>query len=116
MEGVIDLSGVIDIIKWTQTPITLRTILGVPRTDSQAEQVAIQYNPTTHLSKNDPPILLIHGALDHIVPIEHSQQFHDACKQAGVRSELVIKENLAHGHRFVTEEERTPILNFLQSI
>ncbi|WP_194949017.1 alpha/beta hydrolase [Actinomyces trachealis] len=37
-----------------------------------------------------PPVLIVHGARDHVVPVVGSEQLHQELVQAGVRSQLVV--------------------------
>ncbi len=50
----------------------------------------------THVDKNDPPILIIHGADDKTVLVEQSQHFAEALKKAGVQHELIVVEGTPH--------------------
>ncbi|MES2817493.1 MAG: alpha/beta hydrolase [Pseudomonadota bacterium] len=45
----------------------------------------------------DPPMLLIHGAADRIVPSSQSQQMAAALEQAGVPVELMLLKGIDHG-------------------
>ncbi len=60
-----------------------------------------------HVSKDDPPFLIMHGELDPGVPLAQSQKLHDALKKAGVESELVIVNGAAHGGKEFQADEVT---------
>ena len=51
----------------------------------------------TYISKNCPPMLLIHGAADTVVPAEETANFHQALKAAGVDATLQILPGVGHG-------------------
>ncbi len=53
-------------------------------------------SPIKHLSKDDPPMLILHGTADKTTPLEQSERFHQAAKEIGVASELVIIEGAPH--------------------
>ncbi|MEM9365857.1 MAG: alpha/beta hydrolase [Planctomycetota bacterium] len=53
-------------------------------------------SPTAHASMGDPPVQLIHGDKDIIVPIASSLRLRDALKGAGSRCELTVLSG--HGH------------------
>jgi dipeptidyl aminopeptidase/acylaminoacyl peptidase len=53
-------------------------------------------SPVTHVDAKDPPILILHGTADKLVPVKQSQLLADALKQAGVEHELVIIEGAPH--------------------
>ncbi|MGL5016815.1 MAG: alpha/beta hydrolase [Luteolibacter sp.] len=65
-----------------------------------------------HVSKNTPPVFLIHGGKDKGVPPENSMMFADACRKAGVSVELHV---LSHGeHAFRDEAVRSEFYECLQ--
>jgi acetyl esterase/lipase len=66
------------------------------KTNAEAPELYRQASPTTHLDKNDPPILILHGTADTTVPIEQSQLFDAALTKAGVEHELIVVEGAPH--------------------
>jgi acetyl esterase/lipase len=56
-------------------------------------------SPITHVSKDDPPFLIIHGADDPIVPIAQSEALADALKKVGVDVTLIKVTGAGHGIR-----------------
>ncbi|MCI0539754.1 MAG: alpha/beta hydrolase [Verrucomicrobiales bacterium] len=54
-------------------------------------------SPITHVTPDDPPTFLVHGAEDRGVPPEQSRRMADALKSAGVPAELVIVPGAGHG-------------------
>lgn len=54
-------------------------------------------SPITYVSKDDPPILIIHGTKDPLVPYQQSVVFAAALKAAGVTVMLQRIENGEHG-------------------
>ena len=57
------------------------------------------YSPLLHVSPDDPPTLLVHGDLDKLVPIDHSENILEAFKSAKVTAKMVVIEGAAHGFR-----------------
>ena len=55
-------------------------------------------SPTTYVSKDDPPFLLIHGTDDRTVPFSQSELLEAALKQAGVPVVLVPVTGGGHGN------------------
>ena len=53
-------------------------------------------NPITHVSPDDPPMAIFHGAADIQVPPAHSQALHDALVGAGVSSSVQIVAGVGH--------------------
>lgn len=54
-------------------------------------------SPLSYVRPTSPPTLLLHGNLDLIVPIAHSQRLYRALKDAGVPAELVTIPFGNHG-------------------
>lgn len=68
--------------------------LGCAPTDCKA--IAELASPVTHLDKDDPPVLLIHGELDKVVPVAQSQLFYEALLSKKVAAQLVRIKNSDH--------------------
>lgn len=54
-------------------------------------------SPISFVSKDDPPIMQVHGDNDDIVPIQHASQLHEKLEAIGVTSELVVIPGGNHG-------------------
>ena len=63
----------------------------------ETQKVAREASATTHVSKDDPSFLLIHGTNDRVVPFSQSELLHEALKKVGVESTLVPVEGGGHG-------------------
>jgi acetyl esterase/lipase len=53
-------------------------------------------SPVTHLDKDDPPALLIHGELDKVVPVVQSKSFHEALQSRSVAAKLLLFKDVDH--------------------
>lgn len=69
-------------------------------------------SPVFYVSKDDVPMLLLHGTKDRLVPYAQSVQLHEALKKAGVASELHTVEGAGHGDGFGKPEEEASIRFF----
>lgn len=58
---------------------------------------AIAASPLTYVNSNCPPVFLMHGAADTLVPPEQSEIFYQALLKAGVPARLEIIPNKGHG-------------------
>jgi acetyl esterase/lipase len=58
---------------------------------------AIAASPTTYVSKDDPPFLIIHGENDMTVPASQSELLASKLKAAGVPVTLIVAEGRGHG-------------------
>ncbi|MBX9580969.1 MAG: alpha/beta hydrolase [Gemmataceae bacterium] len=64
------------------------------RTDAEVYRRA---SPICHASADDPPVLLVHGTADLIVPVLHSELLLDKLRAAGVTAELLTVKGGGHG-------------------
>lgn len=69
-------------------------LLGGPL--SQNREAATACSPVTHITKNDPPFLHIHGTKDNLVPYRQAQEFDSALEKAGVPSTLLTGTDGPH--------------------
>jgi acetyl esterase/lipase len=53
-------------------------------------------SPVSHLDKDDPPALLIHGDLDKVVPVAQSQLFYEALQSRKVSAKLMVIKGVDH--------------------
>jgi acetyl esterase/lipase len=54
-------------------------------------------NPISHADSSDPPIFIVHGDKDNVVPMKQSARLADALRAAGVTHEYRIVEGGGHG-------------------
>ena len=72
-------------------------LLGAPVSERLA--AAQNGSPIRHVNKESPPVFLIHGDRDTLVPQAQSELLHTALRSAGVECTLVIYEGAGHGFR-----------------
>ena len=99
-------------------PVDLNGLTGpsdrYPALDFDAEQ-ADSVSPIKFVDESDPPVLLIHGTADAVVPLDHSERMKAALDDVGVSNKLRIFEGGGHGN-FTPEQNETArddILAFL---
>jgi dipeptidyl aminopeptidase/acylaminoacyl peptidase len=63
----------------------------------EAPELVKKANPMTYIDSSDPPVLIMHGEKDSLVPIAQSELFYDALTKAGVKAKLVRVQNAGHG-------------------
>ncbi|TVP90359.1 alpha/beta hydrolase fold domain-containing protein [Alkalibacterium sp.] len=64
--------------------------------------------------KTYPPLLIMHGNRDSVVPFEQSTELHDLCQQLGIQSEFYCVDEADHGGGpFFTREVLAIIIDFL---
>ncbi len=81
-------------------PVDLRRMTGpndrFPALDFPNEQAAA-ISPILFVDAKDPVTLIVHGDADTLVPISSGKSIHDALKQAGVKTEMVVIAGGDHG-------------------
>ena len=56
-----------------------------------------EISPIYSISSDDPPVFILHGDVDGIVPLQQSESFITKLKEAGVVNKLIIKKGVGHG-------------------
>ncbi len=62
-------------------------------------ELASGVSPINFASADDPPVLMIHGDEDRLVPLRHSERMSAALDEAGAVNEVLVIEGAAHGFR-----------------
>lgn len=71
-------------------------------------------SPITYVSVASPPVLIIQGGKDDLVPVAQSQSLHDALDQSGVKNQLILVVDAGHdGPPFSTPEIEAKVVKFL---
>lgn len=80
-------------------PVDLRDWVGDKRFPALHfdAKLADSVSPILHVSKDDPPTLLIHGDKDDLVVLKNSQDIEAALKKEGVPCELIVMQGAGHG-------------------
>ena len=79
---------------------------------TKVPELVREASPTTYVTKDDPPILIIHGTKDPLVPYQQSVVFADELRKSGVQVTLLKIENGEHGG-FNSEEVSTRTKMFI---
>ncbi len=54
-------------------------------------------SPIEYVNADSPPILLIHGQKDRLVPVSQSMVLNDAYQKAGAKSKMIVLPDAGHG-------------------
>ena len=73
--------------------------------------IARKASPIAHVSPDDPPFLIMHGDRDATVPVQQSEAFAEALKQADVPVTLVILNGVGHGGEEFLQPDRVRIID-----
>jgi dipeptidyl aminopeptidase/acylaminoacyl peptidase len=71
--------------------------------------ILIRNSPLSHVTADDPPILLIHGDQDKVVPLQQSELMARQLKVVGVAHKLLVMKGQGHGWE-------TPLKNELEEV
>jgi acetyl esterase/lipase len=89
IQCVVNLYGPADLENW-------KDIAALRKTRQEAPELYRQFSVLTHLDKNDPPFLILHGTGDKTVPVEQSKSLEAALKKTGIEHHLEIVEGAPH--------------------
>ena len=68
---------------------------GMPADEMDADAKE-DVSPISFVSRDDPPVMQVHGDKDDIVPFKHALNMHERLKSLGVKTQLVIIEGANH--------------------
>jgi acetyl esterase/lipase len=77
--------------------------------ETRRQEIGKEISPITHVAKNNPPTLLIHGDKDVIVPLQQSEIMVAKLKEAGVTCELIISKGRGHDPQIIQEQRPSMI-------
>lgn len=81
-----------------------RALLGA----EASEEAAALASPMTHVTASYPPVMLLHGDADKVVPVSASRRFEERVRAAGGKVDLHIYAGLPHG--FANHPEIRPAM------
>lgn len=84
------------------------------KTRAEGPELYKQADPRTHIDKDDPPMLIIHGTADDIVAVADSQALAAAMKEKQARHQLEIVPDAPHSFHLQPKERdlRPLVLGF----
>lgn len=74
-------------------------LVGGPIQKEPYLSICVDANPITYVTKDDPPILIMHGDIDMSVPVHQSELFYKVLKKAGVDAMFYVIKGGGHGFR-----------------
>ncbi len=77
-----------------------------PRSDTPEgrQKLGREISPIYFVHSNMPPVLIIHGDADKLVPICQAESFVKRCEEAGSAAKLVVREGKLHGWPDMTQD------------
>jgi len=96
------VAGAFDFKVWNDTT---RTYVSVTSMEKKAE-IAKEISPVNFVTPDDPPVFIIYGNKDIVVPMQQSESIIAKFKEAKVPCEFMIKDGGGHGWRNREVEEK----------
>lgn len=106
--ALMGVAGAFDFKVWNDTTRTY-----VPVTSMEKKlQIAKEISPINFVTPDDPPVFIIYGNKDIVVPMQQSESIIAKFKEAKVPCEFIIKDGGGHGWRNREVEEKNFIAWF----
>ena len=96
------VAGAFDFKVWNDTTGTLVSITDIKKRWAIAKEIS----PINAVSSDDPPVLIIHGNKDPLVPMQQSESIIAKFREAAVPCNLIIRDGGGHGWRNREVEEK----------
>jgi acetyl esterase/lipase len=117
--AIIDKYGITDVWDWAYGPNkTSKSATAWLGEHAKDEKFAASVSPIHYVSKNTPPIFIVHGDADPTVPYQQSVDFHKKLEAAGVKTKFITVPGGLHG-KFEKEknsEINKEMISFLKSV
>lgn len=117
--AIIDKYGITDVWDWgygkNLTSKSARNWLGDKAND---QAFAASVSPITYVTKNSPPVFIVHGDADPTVPYQQSVDLHKKLKEAGVKTEFITVPGGLHGKfdKVVNSDLNKAIIKFIGEV
>ncbi|MGA8150906.1 MAG: alpha/beta hydrolase [Terriglobales bacterium] len=82
-------------------------------TEKEKPELYRKASPILYVSKDDPPLLLVHGEEDELVPFDQSVRMAEAYRRAGLPVEFVAVKNAGHDFEHVGTAPVSPSVEII---
>lgn len=117
--AIIDKYGITDVWDWGYGKnITSKSASRWLGDKAKDEAFARTVSPIYYVTKNSPPVFIVHGDADPTVPYQQSVELHKKLSEAGVKTKFITVKGGLHG-KFEKEknsEVNKAIVQFLKSL
>jgi acetyl esterase/lipase len=117
--AIIDKYGITDVWDWAYGPnLTSKSATQWLGSRSKDEAFAKSVSPIYYVTKNSPPVFIVHGDADPTVPYQESVALHKKLQEVGVTTKFITIPGGLHG-KFSKEQNadlNREIIGFLKSI
>ena len=96
--AIIDKYGITDVWDWGYGKIlTSKSATRWLGDKANDKEFAMSVSPVNYVTKNSPPIFIVHGNADPTVPYQQSAELYKKLQELGVQSEFITVEGGLHG-------------------
>ena len=117
--AIINKYGIVDVWDWGYgTKVTSKSATRWLGDRSNDKKFAASVSPIHYVNSSSPPIFIVHGDADPVVPYQHSVDLHKKLLEAGVKTEFITVPGGQHG-KFDKEknsEINRAIVDFLKGL
>lgn len=117
--AIIDKYGITDVWDWGYGKnITSKSATRWLGDKANDKAFAMSVSPISYVTKNSPPVFIVHGNADPTVPHQQSVHLHKKLLEAGVKTEFITVEGGLHGkfNKEKNSELNKAIMNFILSV
>ncbi len=82
---------------------------------ARIEEIGRSISPINHVSSDDPPVLLIHGDADPLVPYQQSEIMVAKLKASGNEAKLITKPGAQHGWLSIEKDFETEVVGWFDA-
>lgn len=117
--AIVDKYGITDVNDWAYGPrITSKSATRWLGDKAKEEAFIRSVSPINYVNKNNPPIFIVHGDADPVVPYQQSVDLHKKLEDAGVKTVFITVPGGQHG-KFPADknsEVNKAIISFLKEL
>ena len=117
--AIINKYGIVDVWDWGYgSKVTSKSATRWLGDRSNDKKFAASVSPIHYVNSSSPPIFIVHGDADPVVPYQHSVDLHKKLLEAGVKTEFITVPGGQHG-KFDKEknsEINRAIVDFLKGL
>ena len=96
--AIIDKYGITDVWDWAYGPnIRSKSAISWLGTYAKDQAFAASVSPVSYVTKENPPVFIVHGNADPTVPYQQSVTLHKKLEAAGVKTRFITVEGGLHG-------------------
>lgn len=117
--AIVDKYGITDVNDWAYgSRITSKSATRWLGDKAKEEAFIRSVSPINYVNKNNPPIFIVHGDADPVVPYQQSVDLHKKLEEAGVKTVFITVPGAQHG-KFPADknsEVNKAIISFLKEL